>query len=155
MTTPSQQPNNSATQQLTLTIHTDGGARGNPGPAGIGIVIHAGQSLVHEHKAYIGEQTNNVAEYEALLYAIEWVSRFCQSQTVKSVRFLLDSKLVVEQVQGHWKVKEAHLQSLVKKAQTLLETLPCSASFAHVPRAENKDADRLVNEALDAAKDSL
>jgi ribonuclease HI len=132
-----------------LTVNTDGGARGNPGPAAIGVVIQDDGKIIHEHKAYLGEQTNNVAEYEALLYALGWVSRFCVDKNVDSVEFLLDSKLVVEQVQGHWKVKEAHLQTLVSKAKELLVSLPCSYAFRYVPRAQNAHADKLVNQALD------
>lgn len=135
-----------------LTVNTDGGARGNPGPAAIGVVIQENGQVIHEHNEYLGEQTNNVAEYEALLYSLGWLNRFCTDKTVDSVEFLLDSKLVIEQVQGHWKVKEAHLQTLVSKAKDLLATLPCSYSFRYVPRAQNAHADKLVNQALDAAQ---
>lgn len=135
----------------SLTIFTDGGARGNPGPAAIGVVVQQDGNVIHEYNKYLGEQTNNVAEYEALLYSIEWLSRFCTEQNVDSVEFLLDSKLVVEQVQGHWKVKEPHLQELVSKARTLLSKIPAKYSFRHIPRAQNSEADKLVNQSLDAA----
>ncbi|MEO8581577.1 MAG: ribonuclease HI family protein [Patescibacteria group bacterium] len=134
-----------------LTVFTDGGARGNPGPAAIGVVVQQDHKTIHEHNNYLGEQTNNVAEYEALLYSIGWCQRFCETQLVESIEFLLDSKLVVEQVQGHWKVKEPHLQVLVAKARTLLSSLPCSYSFRYIPRAQNAAADKLVNESLDEA----
>lgn len=138
---------------MKLTVNTDGGARGNPGPAAIGVVIQQDGEIIHEHNDYLGEQTNNVAEYEALLYSLGWLNRFCKDTTVDSVEFLLDSKLVIEQTQGHWKVKEAHLQELVGKAKTLLSSLPCKYSFRYVPRAQNAHADKLVNQALDAASE--
>lgn len=140
------------TDELTnrLTVFTDGGARGNPGPSAIGVVVQQNGKMIHEYNKYLGEQTNNVAEYEALLYSIEWVGEYSATETIEACEFLLDSKLVVEQVQGHWKVKEPHLQHLVTKARSLLGNLPCKYSFRHIPRAQNSEADRLVNECLDA-----
>jgi len=135
---------------LNLIINTDGGARGNPGPAAIGVVIQdASGALLHSHKARLGAQTNNVAEYEALLYALGWLSRFQADQEVQKCSFLLDSKLVIEQVNGKWKVKEAHLQTFVKKAQEIIHSLPFPITLSYVPRAKNAVADALVNEALD------
>jgi ribonuclease HI len=133
-----------------FTINTDGGARGNPGPAAIGVVVHQNGKVIHEHKKYIGEQTNNTAEYEALLYSVQWLQSFLSDNPIEHCEFLLDSKLVIEQTQGHWKVKEAHLQTYVQKIRSLLQTLSCSYSFRYVPRAQNAEADALVNQALDA-----
>lgn len=136
---------------IHLTINTDGGARGNPGPAAIGVVIQDQNAhVLYEKGQYIGEQTNNVAEYEALTHAVEWLSRFCAQTQVEDVQFLLDSKLVIEQVNGNWKVKEAHLQTLHQKVRALLTALPCSFRISYVPRAQNAAADALVNQALDA-----
>lgn len=135
---------------MMLTIHTDGGSRGNPGPAAIGVVVQdMTGTVIHSHNAFLGVQTNNTAEYEALIYALEWLRRFCSDQAPHSARFLLDSKLVVEQVSGHWKVKEAHLKQFVTKAQSIISSLPISITLSYVPRAQNTHADSLVNQALD------
>lgn len=135
---------------MNLTIHTDGGARGNPGPAAIGIVAHQGDKVTHEHHAFIGTKTNNVAEYEALQYAAEWLSRFCSEQQVDSVTFYLDSLLVVSQIRGEWKIKQSHLLTYHHHILRLLNALPCSWQIEYVPRAKNTEADALVNQALDA-----
>ena len=139
---------------MNLLINTDGGARGNPGPAGIGIVVReeAGQEL-YEHAEAIGETTNNVAEYKALEHAVDWLTAYEDLNLVEQVTFRLDSKLVIEQVQGNWKIKQPHLLPLVNYIQSQIAALPCSVSFTYVPRIENAAADALVNQALDAAMD--
>lgn len=140
-------------QIKSLNVFTDGGARGNPGPAGIGIqaLDAVTQKVIYEHKAFLGTQTNNVAEYTAVVTALEWLSRFCSTQALETVNFYLDSKLVVEQVNKNWKVKQEHLQPLWQNIQDLISQLPCSVNFSYVPRAQNSEADRLVNEALNEA----
>lgn len=134
----------------SLHIFTDGGSRGNPGQAAIGVVVlDSENNEVLTYKEAIGIETNNVAEYRALLKATELLSELESISTAEMCRFFLDSKLVVEQVNGNWKVKEAHLQELVQKVRKNLTSLPCSYSIAYVPRAQNAQADKLVNEALD------
>jgi probable phosphoglycerate mutase len=137
---------------MQLTIFTDGGSRSNPGPAAIGVVVMdvTNNKTIHEYKEFIGTETNNVAEYLALTYAVNWLKRFCETTDVQSCEFLLDSMLVVEQVQGHWKIKEPRLRELATTVQDLLKKLPCTYSFRHIPRAQNAEADKLVNQALDA-----
>ena len=131
-----------------LVINTDGGARNNPGPAGIGaVVVHDGV-LMHELSEYIGEQTNNFAEYTAVIRSLQWCVE--QKLTNESVLFQCDSKLVVEQVQGNWKVKEATLRPLVAQVRELAQSFQ-AVSYRYVPREENSEADRLVNEAIDKA----
>lgn len=130
-------------------IYTDGGARGNPGPAAAGIVILKGSEVVLEVSQYLGDrQTNNWAEYEAVVIAL---LKMVELQTGPvSVEFRLDSKLVVEQLMGNWKIKEPTLKPQAQKVLDLLHDFK-SVHFTYVPREQNKHADKLVNAALDAA----
>ncbi len=130
-----------------LLTHTDGGARGNPGPAAIGIVIKtpAGEVVAAWGKT-IGETTNNQAEYKALEAALEKAKEL----GAKQVDCYLDSLLVVQQVKGEWKVKEATLKPNVDRVRKLASHFD-KVSYHHVRREKNMEADRLVNEALDAA----
>lgn len=129
-----------------VSIHTDGGARGNPGPAAIGIVIKtpAGEVVAAWGKT-IGETTNNQAEYQALEAALEKAKELGADH----VDCYLDSLLVVQQVKGEWKVKEATLKPNVDRVRALAAQFK-KVTFNHVPREQNQEADRLVNEALDA-----
>lgn len=132
---------------MKLLINTDGGSRGNPGPAGIGVVIRNDQEqIVFEHGSYIGETTNNVAEYSALVKALETARDMGATELV--VR--MDSELIVKQMQGLYKIKEPTLQELAGKVIKLKSSF-ASVTFTHVRREYNKDADRMVNQALDAA----
>lgn len=130
---------------MKLVINTDGGARGNPGPAGIGVVIanDAGK-IIGLHKKYIGEATNNVAEYKALILALEEAGKLGGTQI--SVR--MDSELIVRQMQGRYKIKEPTLQVLGGEVIKLKNRFK-SIEFAHIRREQNKLADKLVNEAID------
>lgn len=137
-------------QLKKLVINTDGGARGNPGPAGIGVVIRDDAGLiVFQHGGYIGEATNNVAEYKALIKALE------TSRDLGATDLLIrmDSELIVRQMQGKYKIKEPTLQGLAAEVFKLLNSFQ-NFSFIHIPREQNKDADRLVNEAIDARSES-
>ncbi|HVU75723.1 MAG TPA: ribonuclease HI family protein [Candidatus Paceibacterota bacterium] len=129
-----------------IVINTDGGARNNPGPAGAGFVIREGDHLLFEGKQYLGSQTNNWAEYEAVALALAQAKSLGLSDREVEVR--MDSKLVVEQVMGNWKIKEPTLKPQLAKVKVLLGDFP-GYQFVYVPRAENADADRLVNEAID------
>jgi ribonuclease HI len=136
---------------MQLEVFTDGGSRGNPGDAGIGGVIYgANKSLLFEFSAYIGETTNNVAEYKALLHALEWLSTYEEAETLDSVVCYLDSKLVVEQMNQNWKIKDSKMKELAQKCWSIVNSLRCEPSFVHVRREKNKEADALVNQALDA-----
>lgn len=134
-----------------ITIHTDGGSRGNPGPAACGIVVHKGTEVLYEAAEYLGTLTNNEAEYTGVLRALEWLTRSSLSEEV-SVEFYLDSKLVVEQLNKNWKIKDARMKQYADRCFSLIAELPITVSFTHVPRNENADADALVNQALDAAE---
>ncbi len=130
-----------------IVIYTDGGARGNPGPAGAGFQILENENLLFEGKQFLGEkQTNNWAEYEAVVIALTEAKRI--GLTGKTLEIRMDSKLVVEQVMGNWKVKEATLRPQVNKVHALLADF-AGYKFVHIPREENGEADRLVNEILD------
>lgn len=131
----------------TLIIYTDGGARGNPGPAGIGVAIYdTTNTLVATHREYIGEATNNQAEYRAVLLALEKAAALGASE----LRFFLDSELVVRQLTGEYRVKDRELGSLFVKIYNAARAFR-RVSYTHVPREQNRVADRLVNEAIDAA----
>jgi len=131
-----------------IIIYTDGGARGNPGPAGAGAVIIDGERTF-EFKKYLGDhQTNNWAEYEAVFLALEEAKR--RGMAGRDVEIRMDSKLVVEQVSGNWKIKEPTLKPQAAKVRAALADFG-SHKFVYVPRAQNAEADRLVNDAIDDA----
>ena len=123
-----------------LTLFVDGASKGNPGHAGIGIRIESDGQLLKEYCEYIGQATNNAAEYHALLKGLELASELDATQ----VQVISDSELVVRQMNGQYKVKNEALLPLYQKAKL------CSSKFqsfkiTHVPRAQNKEADRLAN----------
>jgi ribonuclease HI len=130
-----------------VIVNVDGGSRGNPGPAGIAAVATdpSGEVLAERSKT-IGEATNNVAEYRALLLGID----LAKELDADAIEFVGDSKLIVEQVKGNWKVKQEHLRPLHTKVKDGMRDLP-KWSIRHVKRDENTRADDLLNEALDAA----
>jgi len=128
---------------VTPTLYTDGGARGNPGPAGIGAVLTIGEEQ-YLFKKYIGETTNNQAEYQALILGLEEAIK----RGVKEINCFLDSELVVRQLKREYKVKDKDLATQFVRVWNLMQQIG-KVTFTHVPRAENKIADRLVNEVLD------
>jgi ribonuclease HI len=128
-----------------FTVNVDGGARGNPGPAALGVVVRdEGGEVVAERGETIGRATNNVAEYKALLLGIE-VAKELRATELELVG---DSELVVRQIEGRYKVKNAAMKELHAQAKQALAGFD-DWSIRHVKRAQNADADRLVNEALD------
>lgn len=126
------------------TIHSDGGARGNPGPAAIGVVISCSGKVIATISKCIGETTNNQAEYQAVIAGLEKALEL----KVKDVECILDSELVVKQLNHEYKVKNKELASLFVKAYNISLNFN-KVVFRHVRREENKAADRLVNQALD------
>ena len=130
-----------------LIIYTDGGARGNPGPAGIGVVIYdAHKKILKKIGEVIDFTTNNQAEYQALIRALGVAGQL----GAEEVECFLDSELVVKQLQGLYKVRDPGLQPLA--AKVLAQTAEFSQiKFRHIPREQNKLADQLVNRALDQA----
>ena len=133
--------------QVKGILHTDGGARGNPGPAGIGVVLTGlkGQPT-RELAEPIGEATNNVAEYRALIAGLE----LALANDISEIEVYVDSELVVAQLEGRWKIKNDRLRALSSKARSLMAKFD-SASIAHVRRHLNERADELANQAMDTA----
>ncbi len=128
-----------------LVIYTDGGARGNPGPAGIGIVFFNKENkVIKEFCKYIGESTNNQAEYTALYTALRKASEL----GYKNIHIFLDSELVVRQMLGIYKVKNNKLKELYNKIKELEKNFK-NIEYHHIPREKNKYADSLVNKAID------
>jgi ribonuclease HI len=128
-----------------IIAYIDGGARGNPGPAGYGVRIEDELGgLITEFSGFLGSATNNVAEYNALLAAL----RYAREHGHRKVRIKSDSELLVKQMRGEYRVKNAGLQPLFLQAQTLAKDLE-RIVYEHVRREQNKDADRLANVAMD------
>ncbi|MEV7183402.1 bifunctional RNase H/acid phosphatase [Kitasatospora sp. NPDC093102] len=130
-------------------VEADGGSRGNPGPAGYGAVVRDGDTgqIVAEAAEFIGHATNNVAEYKGLIAGLR-AARELDPDASVDVR--MDSKLVVEQMSGRWKIKHPDMQPLAAEARTLFPR--GRVTYTWIPRERNKDADRLANEAMDAGK---
>jgi broad specificity phosphatase PhoE/ribonuclease HI len=133
---------------VKVIVEADGGSRGNPGPAGYGSVVWSADhsAVLAESKQAIGRATNNVAEYRGLIAGLEEAAKLGATD----VEVFMDSKLVVEQMSGRWKVKHPDLAALHQQA-TALSTRFDHISFTWIPRAKNGHADRLANEAMDAA----
>jgi ribonuclease HI len=132
-----------------IVVYIDGGARGNPGPAGYGVRIERPDgTLVDEFSESIGVATNNVAEYRGLLAALEWA----RTHGHRALHIRSDSLLLVQQMLGNYKVKHPGLQALHAKARLLAHDIG-RVTFEHVGRALNAHADRLANAAMDAASD--
>lgn len=132
---------------MKLIIHTDGGARGNPGPAAVGVVVEEASSKrkIVEFGKRIGEATNNVAEYTAVIEAL----RRIQNEECTEIDFFLDSVLVVNQLNGKFKVKDTKLRDLLVNVRTLEGEVGGEVRYHAVPREKNRRADFLVNRALD------
>ncbi len=130
-------------------IYGDGGARGNPGPAAYGFVIYGlSKNKIYEEGKTIGIATNNTAEYYAVIAALRYLASNSNNK-VLSVNFLLDSKLVVEQLSGRWKIKNENLRSLHYTVRAIEKSIGAEISYQHIPRETNSEADMLVNLALD------
>jgi len=135
----------------TITIHTDGGARGNPGPAAVGVYItNKKGEVVKEVKQAIGNATNNFAEYYAVAVALDALKQLYGKKT-KEMEFVLklDSELVKKQLNNEYQIKDPGLVPLFIQIHNLRVSGFPHITFTHVPRNQNKEADRLVNEALD------
>lgn len=130
---------------MRLTIHIDGGARGNPGEAGFGVHVADGEGRPRAALyGYLGVQTNNVAEYAALIAAL----RYAAEAGAESVRIRSDSELLVRQIAGSYRVRNRGLIPLFETARRLMDGMP-GVSLEHVPRSQNREADALANRAMD------
>jgi len=133
---------------LRVTGYIDGGARGNPGPAAAGVVLRADDgTILHAGGYYLGRATNNVAEYKGLLHALEAAAAL----EADELEIVSDSELLVRQLNGQYRVKNAGLRPLFDEAKKLAGRF-ARFSIRHVRREDNKDADGLVNQAIDARK---
>ncbi len=145
---PAQKVGTPTAREKHLFIYTDGASRGNPGNASIGVVIKNDQNeIIKTVSEYLGIATNNKAEYMALIRALQEAKQF----SPLAVDFYLDSQLIVRQITGQYKVKDAGLIPLYRQAKALYMEYP-HASISHIPREENNEADALANEALDKQK---
>jgi ribonuclease HI len=135
---------------MQIIINSDGGSRGNPGPAAYGYTIQSSKIKAQNSK-FIGKTTNNQAEYMGVVAALEYVKT--QIHNIKEneleIQIFLDSQLIVEQMNGNYKIKNEGLKPLFWKIKELIMDLGGNATFKHIPREQNKLADKLVNEAID------
>ena len=135
----------------SLNIFTDGGARGNPGPAAVGVVVknQQGERLAGFGQ-FIGQATNNVAEYQAVIAALKWL--LVHQETIlgcQPINFYLDSTLVVNQLNGRFKIKDLKLKNLIIKIKDLEKKIAQEIFYKFIPRTKNHQADFLVNQTLD------
>ncbi|MFQ5806446.1 MAG: ribonuclease HI family protein [Phycisphaerae bacterium] len=136
---------------MRLIVYVDGGARGNPGPAGAGVSISSDDGkLIHEAAYFLGRQTNNAAEYHALIRALRRVERY----SGQTIALCSDSELLVRQITGEYRVKSPKLAQLFEQVQLLLLKIPCW-NIRHVSRDENRRADQLANLAIDQRRDVI
>jgi ribonuclease HI len=132
-------------EQEEVVVFCDGGSRGNPGPAASGVVIKSTNGkILGEYCEYLGEKTNNFAEYSAVILALQKL----HESKIKKADFYLDSLLVVQQLNGNYKVKHPDMKLLFLEVQKLC--MGIELTFSHVLRAKNKEADAMVNQCLDA-----
>lgn len=131
----------------SVVVFCDGGSRGNPGPSALGVVIKTTKGeIIEEIGEFLGEQTNNYAEYMAVVKAMEYLKQ----KNIRKADFFLDSQLVVRQLNGQYKIKSANIKHLNQKVNELMSGL--DVSFEHVYREDNKEADAIVNQVLDSIK---
>ena len=126
-----------------IIIHTDGGARGNPGPAACAFVAEVGDKIIEKRSRYLGVATNNYAEYQGLILAMQWLPAKSQ------IFFYLDSELVVKQLTGLYKVKNQNLKKLNDEIMGIVKEKQLTVVFKSIPREKNTIADALVNKELD------
>ncbi|OGZ53477.1 MAG: hypothetical protein A3H64_00125 [Candidatus Ryanbacteria bacterium RIFCSPLOWO2_02_FULL_45_11c] len=145
-------------QNTKIIIYTDGGSRGNPGPAAFGYVIKdANGNVLKQHGEAIGKATNNEAEYHAVIAALKKAKQMLGKEKLKQthIEVRMDSELAVRQLSGVYKIENEKLQPLFMEIWNLRVELGGNVSFAHIPREKNMEADRMVNEALDAEQKGL
>ena len=139
-------------QDEKIVIYTDGGARGNPGPAGVGVVItDESRNILKKISKPLGTKTNNWAEYEAIIFALQALKKIFGKEKVRGfdIEVRTDSEFVVKQLRGEYQIKEETLFPQFIKIWNMRITDFPQITFTHVPRAQNKEADLLANEAMD------
>jgi ribonuclease HI len=144
------------TNTKKLSIHTDGGSRGNPGPSAIGVVMEEEGKIFYTYGKPIGSGTNNQAEYEAVTESLRYVKKmFVEKGDGVECSLFLDSLLVVQQLKGLFKIKQPDLRIRALAIQILIQEIGGAVQFFHIPRLENSKADDLVNQALDSGKEII
>lgn len=133
---------------MKLIIFTDGASRGNPGLASYGFVVLDDEKVIYRKGEFIGVTTNNVAEYTSVLESLKYLSTKYKSKLPIEVNYFADSRLVVEQLSGRFKIKSPHLKELINHIREF-EKVVGKISYSHVPREENKLADEQANLAID------
>ena len=135
---------------MKIIVYTDGGARDNPGPAAIGVVITQEGQTLKKYSDFIGHATNNQAEYQAVIFALKKIKLLFNKKKAKTMKIeiCLDSELMAKQLNHQYKIKEKDLQPLFLKIWNLILDFG-QINFKYIPRQQNKEADRLVNQALD------
>jgi ribonuclease HI len=142
---------------MKFIIYTDGGSRGNPGPSAIGVVIcNEKGEPIKKYSESIGDATNNEAEYQAVIFALKKAKALYGKDKMKEsqIEIRLDSELVAKQLDHEYKIEEPNIQPLFLKVWNLMLDFDI-IEFKYIPREENKEADRLVNEALDKKQEGL
>ena len=142
---------------MHLSIYTDGGSRGNPGEAAVGVVIkNEKEDVLKKYGQVIGETTNNEAEYQALIFALKKIKQvFGKAKMAEAqLEVRMDSELIVNQLNHRYKIEEPNLQQLFLQVWNLMLDFG-PIKFTAIPREQNKEADRLVNQALDAKQEKL
>lgn len=133
---------------MDLTLHTDGGSRNNPGPAAIAYIVRQNGKILYSFHKSIGDATNNIAEYKALIEGLMYIYTYKKSHVVKSLSVFADSQLMIMQVQGKYKIKDITLQTLVVEVKKYITLLDVPISFTHILREKNSETDDLVKESL-------
>lgn len=135
---------------MEVSVYTDGGSRGNPGPAGYGLVIYnQDQQIIHQDKKFLGIKTNNEAEYVGLVSALQWLATNITQSNITAINFYSDSQLLVCQLNGQYKVKSPNIKPLFAQAQAFLSQIKIPIHFTHLYRESNTLADSLANQAMD------
>ena len=136
-------------EEKKLIIHTDGGSRGNPGPAACAFAVTMDGRGVGQGSLFLGIQTNNIAEYEGVILALRWLGQYLKNNKVTTITFILDSELVVRQLNGVYKIKNKNLLNKSLQIKEMISDLKVTVVFENVPREKNKMPDKLLNEELD------
>lgn len=136
-------------RNIKVNIYCDGGARGNPGPAAAAYVVFKDKKIIRKDSKFLGEKTNNFSEHMAVCLALTWLIKNFKLLSISTASFFLDSQLVVNQLNGKYKIKSSNLKPLVVKSKKLEKKFIGIISYKHIPREENKIADSLVNNKID------
>lgn len=132
-----------------IKIFSDGGSRGNPGPAACAFIVEKEGKIIFSQSKYLGKETNNVAEYSGVILALNWLKTFSKKTEVNKVYYYLDSLLIVNQLNGLFKIKNENLKKYFNAIKETEKEIPSTIIYKHIYREKNKFADLLVNKTLD------